>query len=330
MYDAASETLGLVGDIGGTNARFALTPIGGDRARLISPASLPCRDYPTVEAALAAYFKMANVARWPSEAAIAVAGPVTNGAITFTNMGWSFSESGLSGEGRFGRAVLMNDYAAQAMALPDLGAADFETIGPDVAGDAAATLAVMGPGTGFGVSALVREHGREAILSGEGGHVAFAPADAEEMEVFKIMSARFGRISVERVLSGPGLLNLHHALCTLHGDKDPCTAPDQVTTAATAGDPVAVQTLRIFCGLLGTVAGDFALSYGARGGVFITGGIAPNIMEILRKSAFRERFEAKGRFESYNRAIPTRVVVHPYTALLGAAKALKRPEVHTS
>jgi glucokinase len=255
--------------------------------------------------------------------AIAVAGPVIDGAMSFTNMSWSLSEVGLKAFG-FQRAALINDYGALALAAAHLSSADWRAIGPERT-PSKASIAVLGAGTGFGASLLARDGAGQAIVSTEGGHIAFAPGDEIEIQVLQILAKAFGRVSVERILSGPGLVNLHRALCEISGVATACVTPADITASARAGERAAMETLERFCAIFGAVAGDFALSYGAQGGVFLAGGIAPRLLDILQASAFRSRFEAKGRFGDYVAAIPTRVVTHPYLALLGAAHVLHSP-----
>ncbi|MFI4973041.1 MAG: glucokinase, partial [Caulobacterales bacterium] len=164
--------------------------------------------------------------------------------------------------------------------------------------------------------------GGVAAIATEGGHAAFAPGDAVEIEVLRLLGRRFGRVSIERILAGSGMANLRWALGRAAGGEPPELAPEEIVRRAQAGgDALCSETLARFCGIYGSVAGDFALTYGARGGVFLGGGIAPGILEPLRASEFRKRFEAKGRFTGYMAAIPTRVITHPYATLLGAAMA---------
>ena len=322
MGDGASHTpLRLVGDIGGTNARFALAEATSGRPRLSSFRSLQCADYPSLEAAIAAYFAGQPSEPRPAVAVIAVAGPVVDGALNFTNLGWRVSETELVRALGFRSATLINDYAALALAAPALDDEDVHHIGPKFAGRPDSTIAMIGAGTGFGASALVRDGRAEAVLTTEGGHIAYAPTDALEAEIWRILSLRYGRVSVERVLSGPGLLNLYGAMLELEGRKPDYDTPDAVSRLADEGDPLALRTVQLFCEIMGSVAGDFALAYGAQGGLCIAGGVAPRLLGHLEKSDFRGRFEAKGRFESYLRAIPTMVVTQPYAALLGAGRA---------
>lgn len=325
MADGAHTSIGLVGDIGGTNARFALVSTVGAKPRLISPQSYLCRDFATAEDAVAAYLADHPAEARPSAAVLAVAGPIIDGEIIFTNADWRISEAGFSTAMQLGSTKLVNDYAALALAAPMLQPEDTELVGPAVAGRADGPIAILGAGTGFGVSALVRDGVREAVLTTEGGHVSLAPTDELEVEIWRLLRRRFGRVSVERVLSGPGLLNLYEALAAIRGCDVAAATPRDVTCRAQQGDAAAIEAMDRFCAVLGGVAGDFALAYGARGGVYLAGGVSRHLMHTLHNGEFRQRFEQKGRFESYLREIPTRVILHPHTiALLGAARALSR------
>jgi glucokinase len=322
MGDGAFSTpLRLVGDIGGTNARFALAEPTSGRPRLSLFRSLSCEDHPSLEAAIAAYFAGQPSEPRPATAVIAVAGPVVDGALNFTNLGWRVSEAELAQTFGFRSATLINDYAALAFAAPALNDEDVHHIGPKFAGRADSTIAMIGAGTGFGASALVRDGRAEAVLTAEGGHIAYTPTNTLEAEIWRLLSLKFGRVSVERVLSGPGLVNLHLAMLELEGRKPACESPDSISRLAEAGDVLALRTVRLFCDIMGSVAGDFALAYGAQGGLCIAGGVAARLLGYLGKSDFRRRFESKGRFEGYLRAIPSMVVTQPYAALLGAGRA---------
>lgn len=312
--------LALVGDIGGTNARFALADLDATPPGLGEAVGLRVADFARATDAIAAFLAAQSLARPPLVAVIAVAGPVRNGAIDFTNSNWLLSEADLLAFG-CRRARLINDYAALAQAAPMLTGVDLRPVGPEVRGQTDGTIAVMGPGTGFGVSALVRDGRAEALLSTEGGHIGFAPADEVEVELLRRLAARHGRVSVERILSGAGLDELHECLQAMEGRPAEAAPPARITAAALAGDPAALRSVERFCAILGGVAGDFALAYGATGGVLVAGGIAPRIIDILQTSAFRARFEDKGRFRDYLAAVPTRVVMRPHAALLGAARA---------
>jgi glucokinase len=313
----------VVGDVGGTHARFGLVDLTRPVLAVEQPLTFLCADYESGHVALAAYLDRLGVSALPGAAAMAVAGPVIDGAMSFTNMSWSLSEAGLKAFG-FRRAALINDYGALALAAAHLSADDWRAIGPDASGSHA-SIAVLGAGTGFGASLLARDGRGQAIVATEGGHIAFAPGDEIEIDVLRILAKAFGRVSIERILSGPGLVNLHRALCEISGVTTSCGTPAEISASAGAGDGVAMQTLERFCAIFGAVAGDFALSYGAQGGVYLAGGIAPRLLDVLQTGGFRSRFEDKGRFRDYVAAIPTRVVTHPYLALLGAAHLLQTP-----
>jgi glucokinase len=313
----------LVGDIGGTNARFAVTDLSSDRPQILHARNFLCADYPQAYDAIAAYLAGVNLPAPPTSAIIAVAGPVKSGAITLTNVSWSLSEAELNGYG-FRTARLINDYAALAWGAPMLGEEEAISVGGAKIGDPDGAVAVLGPGTGFGAAALARSEGLEIPLPSEGGHMAFAPDDEVEIEVLRFLQQRFGRVSVERILAGPGICNLHAALEAIDGRTYDGLDPVAITSDAVAGEPSAVRTLDRFCAILGCVAGDLALAYGATGGVYIAGGIPPQIMPFIERGGFRRRFEAKGRFESYMKAIPTRVIVKPHVALIGAARAMRQ------
>lgn len=312
--------LALVGDIGGTNARFGLAELDGPSPQVRTPVGLKVADFPRATDAITAFLAGQGLKRPPPVAVIAVAGPVRQGSIDFTNSTWRLSESNLRALG-CDRARLINDYAALAIAAPYLGAEDVRPVGPAVPGTMGGTIAVLGPGTGFGVAALVRDGRSQAVLAGEGGHVSFAPTDDVELELARRLAARHGRASIERLLSGAGLDELHDSLQAMEGCSAEAGPPARITAAALAGDPAALRSVERFCAILGGVAGDFALAYGATGGVLVAGGIAPRIIGILQSSRFRERFEAKGRFREYLKAIPTGVIVRQHAALLGAARA---------
>jgi glucokinase len=197
-------------------------------------------------------------------------------------------------------------------------------VGGTAASDA--PIGVIGPGTGLGVSALIPTPAGPVPVPGEGGHVTMAPADARESAVLELMRARYDHVSAERVLSGPGLVNLYNALSELSQVPAAPLSAAQITDPRTgASDPCAREATAMFCAMLGTVAGNLALTLGARGGIYIAGGIVPKLGEAFAQSQFRARFEAKGRYKAYLAAIPAYVVVHRFAALLGASKLLDAP-----
>lgn len=318
MTKTASAKAALVGDIGGTHTRLALADLSTDKSRITNIREFASHNYSHGGDVVRAYLGDLPRTEIPVIATIAVAGPVTSGAVRLTNLGWTLSEADLLGIG-FAKARLLNDFECLALATEHFDAADFRTIGADVPGTPDCTIAVIGPGTGFGASALVKGQGRVVAMAAEGGHASFAPADAMEREILAVLSRKFPHVSVERILSGPGLQNLHEALGVIEGRAGEVFEPAEITRRALTGEGPFDRTLSRFCAILGSVAGNFALCYGARGGVFLAGGIAPTILPVLETSDFRKRFEAKGRFDAYLHAIPTRVITHGHAAFLGAA-----------
>ncbi len=314
----SDQTL-LVGDVGGTNARFAVARMVEGKVVLDHHESFPASEHPTFLGGVKAFLDGCEVK--PSGGVIAVAGPVTDGAIDLTNSPWRVSEPELATLG-LEPVKLINDFEALAWGAPIVPEDELASLGGPSEGDPHSTLAVLGPGTGFGVSALVRDaHGNEMAMPSEGGHACFPPGDPIEDEILRILRRRYTRVSIERLICGPGLLNMHRALAEIEGRETHIDDPAEITTTALQ-DPNTPcgNTLARFCAILGAVAGDIALTTGARGGVYIAGGIAPRILPFLQASPFRERFERKGRFQPYMEAIPTKVILHKHAALLGAAR----------
>jgi glucokinase len=310
---------GLVGDVGGTNARFAL--IDGE-GRVRNLHIYPAANYASLNEIIADYLKRTMGGKHPPRAVIAVAGPVLDGEIEFTNLDWQVSEGELLAQFEFEAVRLINDFAAQALACPMLGADSLKPLGPAIRGAVDAPMVVLGAGTGFGVAGLARSERGDMYVATEGGHAAFAPSDDVEVEIWTHFRARHGRVSIERILSGRGLFELYGVLAGLRQAEASLGDEKAVYEAAGKGDALAGEAVDRFCGILGSVAGDLALSFGARGGVFISGGIAPRMAERLATGDFRKRFEDKGRLCAYMRQIPTSLVVHPYPAIIGAAREL--------
>ena len=308
----------LVGDVGGTNCRLALAQASGGEVTLAGRQDHKCADFPDAQAAIERFLHALGWDEPLAATVLAIAGPVRGGVVRSTNMHWRLSEQALAGA-RLGRVRLINDYAALALSVARLARPDLRSIGPDLEGETADPVAVIGAGTGFGAAVLARGPGFDVAVATEGGHVAFAPSDEVELEILRILMRRHGRVSVERLLSGPGLTNLRRALAEISGAPAEDLPSEDIVRGADAGDALSRAALDRFCAIYGSVAGDFALAYGARGGVFLGGGIAPAIASHLARSAFRERFEAKGRFQGYMRAIPTRIILNTSAALVGAA-----------
>jgi glucokinase len=305
----------LMADIGATSTRCALLD---DQGREVVPEVFENADFTGVAGVLSAYLDHRRISDRPKRAALAVAAPLVGGdEVQMLNIAWRFSQRELRESLGFTRLQICNDFAAVAWALPQLGPADLEQIG---AGEGAPrmTMATLGPGSGLGVAALVPATDGWAVMTGEGGHVSMPAQTPEEQNVIAILRERFdGHCSAERVLSGPGLVNLYVALAELAGRGQPTVKPEDVTNLAKQGEPLARKTLGMFCAMLGTVAADLAVTTGARGGVYIAGGIAPRIVDALRRSEFRARFEAKGRYRSYLESIPTHVITAPMPAFRG-------------
>jgi len=316
--------VGLVGDVGGTNARFALVDAQG---HVRNPRAFPCKDYASLADIVAEYIETTVGKKRPPKAVIAVAGPVMDGEIEFTNLDWRVSEGDLLAHFEFEAVELINDFAAQALACPLLEGADLRPLGKNLPkGPHDCPLVALGAGTGFGVAALARSDRGDIALATEGGHAGFAPSDEVEVEVLRRLMAKHGRVSIERLLSGHGLYELYCALSDLKGQAPALPDEVAVTKEGLVGDPLAAEALDRFGGILGAVAGDLALTFGARGGVYVSGGIAPRIAERLAAGSFRARFEDKGRLSDYVATIPTYLVLHPYPAIVGAARQLEQME----
>ncbi len=318
-------TTWLVGDIGGTNARFGLVAPGG---ALLCVSTYSSDDFATIDDPIRSFLDTSGALPMPRIGALAIAAAITGDQIRMTNHPWSFSLQALRDRLGFERLVAINDFTAVAMAVPLLEEADRLPIGGG-APLAGRTIAVLGPGSGLGASGLVPAGlGADSewiALSGEGGHATMAPASERESAVLDLMRARFDHVSAERCVSGPGLVNLYNSLAALDGVPAAPYTPAQITDPELGEqDPLCREATAMFCAMLGTVAGNLALTLGAQGGVYIAGGIAPKLGSRLAESAFRERFEAKGRMRPYLAAIPTYVITHRLPAFLGCAAELAK------
>ncbi|WP_101925443.1 MULTISPECIES: glucokinase [Luteimonas] len=324
--------LALLADIGGTNARFALadtasaTPLQLDSIREFVVA-----DFPSLADAALHYL---DVVGQQGEAALAhgvfaVAGRVDGDEARITNHPWVISRPRTQQRLGIDDVVLVNDFTAQSMAIPLLQPGDVTTIGgvPWSASTdprAPRTYAVIGPGTGLGVGGLIVRDGHHHALETEGGHVSFPPGTPEESEILERLSSQFGRVSNERLICGPGLVNIHRALSEIAGVDPGPLQPADITARAQAGDPLCGRTVDVFCAVFGAITGDLVLTLGAWDGVFLTGGLVPKMLESIRHSGFRQRFEHKGRFSPNMGRVPTVAVLHPHAGLLGAAAIARR------
>ena len=312
----------LMGDVGGTNARFAVQEAPG--APPTQVVTYPVADYENFDDCLQAYVQQLTGER-PRQAAVGIANPIVGDHVRMTNFHWAFSIEAVRQKLGFDRLLLINDFTALALSLPSLQPEHLRRVGTAGTADPQGAIGLLGPGTGLGVSGLLHDTaGRLVPLGGEGGHVSLASANAREDAVIAVLRERFGHCSAERALQGAGLVSMYEALCKIDGVSAASLDPAGVTAAATAGsDARCVETVELFFAFLGSVAGNLALTLGARGGVYIGGGIVPRLGDWIDRSTFRERFIAKGRFRDYLDAIPT-WVIHAETspALMGAANAL--------
>jgi len=308
----------LLADVGGTNARFALETAPGVIEEVDVRASA---HFPSLLDAARDYLRQTG-AKQVSHAAIGIATAVTGDTVRMTNHSWTFSIEALKRDLGLVSLIVLNDFTALAWSLPHLPGAELAQVGggTPVAG---CPMALIGPGTGLGVSGLVFGPQGPIPLSGEGGHIGFAPEDDEEVALWRFARARFGHVSTERFLSGPGLALIHEARLAIQGlAPDGLSAADITRQALGGQSPECMASLDRFCALLGSAAGALALTLGARGGVFIGGGIVPRLGDVFARSPFRHRFEQAGRLSGYLAAMPTYVIHSQYPGLIGAQAAL--------
>ena len=320
----------LLADIGGTNARFALETAPGIIGGMLT---LACADYPRFEDAVHAYLASCGTpAAGPvRHAVIAIANPVDGDAVRMTNHHWQFSIAAARTDLKLATLLVINDFTALAVALPALPASGLVQVGGGTARPGSA-IGLVGAGTGLGVSGLVPADGRWVPLHSEGGHVAFSPLDEREVEVLRYCWQRYDHVSAERLVSGPGIALIREALAAGRGiapgaapgiGPDSALAPAEIVARALSGsDALSREAVDCFCGMLGTVAANLAVTLGAHGGIYIGGGVVPHLGAYFAGSPFRARFEKKGRFSAFTAQIPTWVITEPYPALLGAAMVL--------
>lgn len=303
----------LLADIGGTRARFALS----DGARIGPIESMMTGEYASAADAIRHFLHRQSGAGEVDRAVIAVAGPVSGGRSVLTNASWVLETTELKRVFGFDEVDIVNDLVALAWAIPRLGPLDLQAIGGGTE-VAAEPVAVIAPGTGLGMACFVPCDDRPSVLSSEGGHATLPAATAVETEIVEALGRRYGHVSAERVLSGGGLENIYAVLADRQDDgAERLPAPQIVQAAMDGSSPRARRALDAFCGFLGGVAGNVALTFAARGGVLFAGGIVPRIVDHLRASDFRVRFESKGRFARYLAGVSTKVIVRPEPAFLG-------------
>jgi glucokinase len=313
----------LLGDVGGTNARFGWQ--ASPQSEIEHVLVLPCSAHETLEAAIRTYLSLKQLPI-PKACALGIANPITGDVVRMTNHHWSFSISDMQRQLGFERLNVINDFTALALALPSIPSKNLVQVGGKTSQSFAAK-ALMGPGTGLGVSGLlpIDQSDHWVAIAGEGGHTTLAAHNETEFRVIERIGQRYGHVSAERVLSGPGLVDLYLALRQLQKQApvDVAGAAEITAWALHDKDPLAFQSIEMFAGFLGSVAGDLALTLGARGGVYLGGGIVPRWLGWFETSTFRERFEAKGRFRDYLKDIPVFVInATESPALLGASRSL--------
>ena len=311
----------LIADVGGTNARFALCTDN----RVHDELEVQGADFPTLTDAVEHYLHEVGAEQRPLEAAFAIAAALNSDHIHLTNSSWQFSVSNVCRELKLKRLIVVNDFTALAMSIRHLQDDELMRVG-GLQPEPNKPMAVLGPGTGLGVSGLIPTGDAWIPLEGEGGHTSWSPADEREAAVLKQLWKDYPHVSTERVLSGMGLVNLYSALCALAGKQTQSYTPADITAhALNAADPVCAEALQMFCSILGSAAGNLVLTLGAKGGVYIAGGIVPRLGDYFLHSPFRQRFEDKGRYKSYLAAVPAYVMIAKRPAFTGLMHAFDSP-----
>ncbi|WP_286916710.1 MULTISPECIES: glucokinase [Pseudomonas] len=315
-------TLALIGDIGGTNARFAIW----ENDALHSVRVFATADYTSPEHAIGVYMADLKLQKGDIGAAcLAVAGPVDGDEFRFTNSHWRLSRKAFCQTLQVGHLLLINDFTAMALGMTRLQPDEYQLVCEGEA-DPARPAVVIGPGTGLGVGTLIGLRNGWMALPGEGGHVDLPVGSPREAQLRAHIEAQIGHVSAETILSGGGLLRLYQTVCEVDGHEPSCDSPAQVTEAGLAGDPVARETLEQFCRFLGRVAGNNVLTVGGRGGVYIVGGVIPRFLDIFMQSGFAQSFADKGCMSDYFKGIPVWVVTAEFSGLLGAGVALQQAQ----
>lgn len=310
----------LIGDIGGTNARFALA--NPKAPGFASERSYECADFASADLAIDAYLAEVKAGK-PQVICIAAAGPIVEGSVRFTNNDWRIETADLQSAFHPARVRLLNDFEAIAYSIPWLRDADLKSVGLPKAKDLSKTdftVGVLGPGTGLGAAGLCKTGDRVLPVVGEAGHLGFAPETQMQVELLSQLRDRFDRVSDERLVSGPGVENIYRALGRIRGEKKAgLAAADIFSAAADGSDSTAAESIELFFEILGQVAGNLSLALGASDGVYIGGGIVKRNPGLISNSRFRTGFERKGRHRSLMERIPTQVILHPEPGLLGAS-----------
>lgn len=319
-HNTPANTPRLLGDIGGTNARFALAH--GDGMPLSHQLTLPTGQFADLASAASTYLRQVGQPA-VRQACIAMANPIDGDMLKMTNNHWHFSIEATRQALQLDSLLMLNDWEAMAMAAPALAGSDLAQIG---SGEPVphAPKGLIGPGTGLGVSALVRSRRGDWVpIAGEGGHVSWSPSCEREADILRILWRSHPHVSAERVVSGMGLENVYRALCELNGtEAEPLVAAQVSQRALATSDPACEEALERMCCILGSTAANLAVTLGARGGIYIGGGVIGRLGDYFAQSGFRAAFEAKGRFENYMKRIPTYVIRAEQPALIGCAMAL--------
>lgn len=310
----------LIGDIGGTNARFALADL--ERPGFHDALTLKCADFASADDAIRRYLDDVS-AEAPDVICLAAAGPVVEDVVQITNNHWTLVAADIAADFGIEAVRLLNDFEALAYSIPHLGDEDSESVGmPEKKPlpEDRFNIAIIGPGTGLGTAGLIRRGEHIIPIVGEGGHIGFAPKSQVQMELLKILRGKFDRVSVERLISGSGLENIYWALTLMHGEqRTQLSAAEIFANAGDDGDPRAIEATHTFFEILGQVAGDLALVVGAENGVYLAGGIVKRYPKMLQNSGFRNAFENKGRQRANMERIPTMLITHEEPGLLGSA-----------
>lgn len=327
----------LLADIGGTNARFALAL--GSR-QIVHIRVLACADYPDLKAAIAAYLAQIHLSKI-EHAAIAIANPVNGDEVRMTNHHWCFSIEATRNALALQTLLVINDFTALAMSLPYLSTSQYEQIGTGQR-RSGSPMGLLGAGTGLGVSAIIPWRDQWFALQSEGGHRSFSPSDKTEMQLLEWLWQKFSHVSAERLASGPGIVLIYQALIDIYAVKNKTRlhptylpSPDsdvltkgaltarEIVYCAHQGDALCIEALRLFSAILGSIAGDLALTLGSTGGVYIGGGVVNQLGTLFDAMIFRQRFTAKGRFSHYLEQIPTYRITAKYPAFIGISMMLE-------
>ena len=310
----------LVADIGGTNIRLAIADLATLEIERVQ--TYRCADFDNIDGAIEQYLSFLDFE--VHFACLDVACPVTGDKVDLTNNHWCFSQRELANKFGFEKLIVINDFTAIAMAVPQLSDDAKEQIGGNKAQENK-PIAIYGAGTGLGVAHLVNVAGKWVPLGGEGGHVDFTPTDDEQIAILKELKKKYPTVSAEQLLSGLGLVQIYQSLCAIEGVEEQNYQPADISNhAIDQSDPMAEKTLAVFCRILGSFGGNLALTMATFGGVYIAGGIVPRFIDYLKKSEFRDKFEAKGRFRPFVSGIPVYVVTEPQPGLIGCAAYLKQ------